>query len=1216
MEYRTKPHRLIGTTIMLVSVVLLLSVLPITDTTRAESFDVYGWVYDSANGNEIENVKVTLFDPDTGEMLIDITNNHGEFRRTVSAGHYMIQYSHPRYVTSAEPLQMGEEVMNLGNIFLTKIAGQDATLTGHVEDSTGKDGKYAYVYLVDTNGANDGLDLFGQPQGNTIITQADKDGKYTFDNVYEGTFDLNARIGSSRYYFGNGTTITLTLGANVAPDIVYDDWSQGREKYVKVFNSKMLLVNNAEIIFYDPITNMWNSTTSNPSDVLILDGTYDLIVRADGYQTNIQQYTVKNDTHVDVYLEDQMSSMTVTDITVNTWSDLDYHSVMTNQFDHGPRFRSVEHGMFMTGIIRYDIERFFGNGDGTLSVTEANQYETFLESTIGPDGETTRNAFIIGSDDLTFSNFMVTFDEGSSDVRSMDTVQFDYTYDLGATIGDRTVYEVYYTLDIHIPENVVEHYENATFFLPAGNETVYEKICGSCDFVIEYAENDTTVVYINGTGDAVFHARQNTLPTPMIAVSDDFMPGDDTYLFRSDEYIEFDGSGSSDESEHGKILSYDWTFENVTGGNTNDTVKAVRMFDEGTYTVTLKVTDNGGGSAETSIYLIVDDTLPDVDFSIEPALVDQGTSENDNTRVYLNITTLNDANGIYDLFGWDLGNGIFTNITAFENRNVTYFYNELNITKLSGVNENEYIFTVTLTVMDMAGNKNSVTHDITVKSTRRPTAILEISDDMVPNDDLNVFRSGENITFNATLSSGMGAADIINYTWDFDDGTPDSYDTVVDHSYDTPGVYNAVLTVQDEYGATSTDNVTVYIDDAAPTVIFDITNRWMSDGFYFTDLQNLTNGEEDYLVNLSAVGTVDNGDVGDIRGLYEIAWAFEEPDKPEYKPKVNHNFSNSEHHYIFTFINNSAMNVTLEIDGVNFTHYYYTVTLTAWDLAGNNASFTRNIIVNDTEAPIAKFTYADEVDQGTNQELNGTTSKDNIGVVSYDWSIQVPNGTFDNRTGDMGGMVINYTFGDWGDYIVTLTVMDARGNNDTHESIITVNKVPLGDLGVTDDGIFFSKEDIYEGDIIDILANINNTGEKELFNTTVRFYWRANSNAQKELIGEYKLSEQIIVPNELRIANVTWEATKSGQIVVEVFAGKDPQGNSQTESDYDNNEAFTNVRVQDEDNPPPWGLIIGVSLIIIIIAGAALIFLFKPEWMGIRPAKTISKKSTGKSRKK
>lgn len=1216
MEYRTKPHRLISTTIMLVSVVLLLSVLPITDTTRAESFEVYGWVVDSADDDAIQNVKVTLFDPDNGEMRIDTTDEHGAFSRFTTAGHYMIQYSHPRYITHVAPLQMGDEEKNLRTIRLTKIAGQDATLTGHVEDSTGKDGKYAYVYLVDTNGANDGLDFFGQPQGNTIMVMADKDGDYSFTDAYEGTFDLYARIGSSRYYFGNGTTITLTPGANVAPDIVYNDWRQGREIHVKPFNSKGQKVTTAEIIFYDPITNMWNSTTTSPGSVNVPDGNYDLIVRASGYQIFIQQYTVTKKTQLDIDLVNGMSSMTATDITVNTWSDLDYHSVMTNQFDHGPQFRSVEHGMFVTGIIRYDVERFFGNGDGTLSGAEADQYENFLESTIGPDGETTRNAFMIGSDDLTFSNFIVTFDEGSSDVRSTDTVQFNYTYDLGATIGNRAVYEVYYTLDNHIPENVVEHYENATFFLPTGYETVYEKICGSCDFVIEYAENDTTVVYINGTGDAVFHARQNTLPTPMIAVSDDFMPGDDTYLFRSDEYIEFDGSGSNDPSVHGKILSYDWTFENVTGGNTNDTVVSVRMFDQGTYTATLKVTDNGGGSSETSVYLIVDDTLPDVDFTIEPALVDQGTSENDNTRVYLNITTLNDANGIYDLFGWDLGNGIFTNITTFENRNVTYFYNELDITKLSGVNENEYTFTVTLIVMDRAGNKNNVTHDITVNGTRRPTAMFEISDDMVPNDDLNVFRSGENITFNATLSSGMEAADIINYTWDFDDGTPDSYDTVVDHSYDSPGVYNAVLTVQDEYGATSTDNVTIYIDDAAPTVVFDITNRWMSDGFYFTDLRNLTNGEEDYLVNLSAAGTVDNGDVGAIRGLYEIAWAFEEPDKPEYKPKVDHNFSNSEHHYIFTFINNSAMNVTLEIDGVNFTHYYYTVTLTAWDLAGNNASFTRNIIVNDTEAPIAKFTYADEVDQGTNSELNGTTSKDNIGVVSHDWSIQMPNGTFDNRTGDMGGMVINYTFEDYGNYIVTLTVMDARGNNDTHESIITVNKVPQADLVVTDDDITFSKVDIYKGDTIDIWVNITNSGEKELFNTTVRFYWRANSNAQKELIGEYSFLQQLIVPSETRIANVTWKATRSGQIVVEVFAGKDPQGNPQTESDYDNNEAFTNVRVQDKDNPPPWGLIIGVSLIIIIIAGAALIFLFKPEWMGIKPAKTISKKSTGKSRKK
>ena len=930
--------------------------------------------------------------------------------------------------------------------------------------------------------------------------------------------------------------------------------------------------------------------------------------------THIEQFTVTQDTTVIVNLVDSGYSVSTTDITFNAWDDATYQSTTVSQFDHGARYRDEMYGLFTTGIIRYDADRIFGNGDGTLTTGEADLYENFLENTIGPDGETTRNAFKVGSYDYTYSAYTVAFGEGSSDVRSTDTVQLDYTCNLASSIGSATTYKVYYILDARFPAVNDYHFENVTFNLPDGYEVTYERL--SSKHVVSHAEDDTTIVHIDGLSDAQFWAEENQLPNPDIEVTEDFVPGDDMYLFRSNEYIEFNGSQSNDGgSVFGKILTFGWTFDNVTGGNVNNTEAAVRMFDEGTYTATLKVTDNAGGAEVTSVYFVVDDTAPDVDFSVEPAMADQGTSENDNTRVYLNITTLNDLNGIYDQFNWDLGNGIFTNVTNFDDRNITYYYNTLDIAMLTGVS-NQYSYTITLTVWDDAGNENTATHTILVNNTRRPDAQFEISDDLVQNDGYFVFNTNDPITFNASDSETV-SGEIISYSFDFDDGTPDSAEMVVNHSYATAGMYDVVLTVQDENGGSDTYNVTIYIDDAAPTATFeflpgaawyDNVNDW-----WFIDQKNdtATQSEEQYLLNLSANGTVDNGDIGDILGLYNFTWSFEELGKPGIQEVVGDNFGNSEQHYIFTIINNSAMNVTIE----NVTYYYYTVTFTVWDRAGNSDSFQRNIIVNDTKAPEAKFTYNDEIDQGTSMELNATDSEDNIGIVAYDWIIQNPNGSIDYDVGLNGGMIFDYVFEDNGDYTVTLNVTDGNGNKDSHISTIIVNRIPQPDLAVSSDGIFYSKESITEGDTIDILVNLTNYGDKEAWNATVKFWFRKNLDTPEDQWEEIKMDFVFldpIIPTDIRIANASYKVKESGQIVVRVsIEEKDPAGLDQEDSNPDNNEAFLNIYAESDGGSTNRGLVIGVVAIVLIIAIVAVIFFTKPELMGINPAP-----SGKKSRKK
>ena len=98
----------------------------------------------------------------------------------------------------------------------------------------------------------------------------------------------------------------------------------------------------------------------------------------------------------------------------------------------------------------------------------------------------------------------------------------------------------------------------------------------------------------------------------------------------------------------------------------------------------------------------------------------------------------------------------------------------------------------------------------------------------------------------------------------------------------------------------------------------------------------------------------------------------------------------------------------------------YTVTLTVVDTAGNEGVVAINVTVLDTVAPIARILALTEVRPGETTVLDGSTSSDNIGIVSYQWTIEGV-GEFTNLTGP----TVEVTFQTSGSYNVTLNVWDA-----------------------------------------------------------------------------------------------------------------------------------------------------------------------------------------------
>ena len=89
----------------------------------------------------------------------------------------------------------------------------------------------------------------------------------------------------------------------------------------------------------------------------------------------------------------------------------------------------------------------------------------------------------------------------------------------------------------------------------------------------------------------------------------------------------------------------------------------------------------------------------------------------------------------------------------------------------------------------------------------------------------------------------------------------------------------------------------------------------------------------------------------------------------------------------------------------------------------------------DADPPVAVTDPAIKTSQGMAVNFNGSTSTDNVGVVGWNW-------TFASNGGSVTliGPTPVYVFNDVGVFVVTLKVVDAAGNTDEAEVVVTVRE--------------------------------------------------------------------------------------------------------------------------------------------------------------------------------
>ncbi len=253
----------------------------------------------------------------------------------------------------------------------------------------------------------------------------------------------------------------------------------------------------------------------------------------------------------------------------------------------------------------------------------------------------------------------------------------------------------------------------------------------------------------------------------------------DPHIGRPPLHVVLDGSGSTDAD--GKVVSYGWSFGDGTSAGGQS---VTHTFDKlGSYQAQLTVTDDDGASASATLRVeVVADEPPQARATADP---ESGEAP---LAVTFSAAGSTDPDGIVVLYQWDFGDGG----NPAEGTTVTHRYEE----------PGDY--DVTLRVVDDNGLSDEAPISVHVDPpvNRLPTASFTATPTTGPAPLVS--------QFDASASSDPDGQ-IVDFQWNFGDGTGLQAGAIVSHTFTTEGIYGVHLTVTDDFGAAVSESHNVIV---------------------------------------------------------------------------------------------------------------------------------------------------------------------------------------------------------------------------------------------------------------------------------------------------------------------------------------------------------------------------------------------------------------------
>ncbi len=230
------------------------------------------------------------------------------------------------------------------------------------------------------------------------------------------------------------------------------------------------------------------------------------------------------------------------------------------------------------------------------------------------------------------------------------------------------------------------------------------------------------------------------------------------------------------------IVSRVWNFGGVAAGTEQN--PSFTFTADGTYTVSLTVTDSDGSTDTVSHPVVVTDLSP------QAALTGDTLLNEGQTGTYDATASLSAPDAIAGV-EWDWSYNATFQASGDTGLSQTRSWPD------NGT------FTIAVRVTDSDGSTDTATLSVTVQN---QAPITDAGPDLT-------ITEGESAAFTGSFTD-PGLTDTHIITWDFGDGSsPESGSLNPDHTYVAPGTYTVTLTVTDKDGGTGTDSLTVTVTE-------------------------------------------------------------------------------------------------------------------------------------------------------------------------------------------------------------------------------------------------------------------------------------------------------------------------------------------------------------------------------------------------------------------